>query len=152
MKIILLKDVAKVGRRFEIKEVSDGYALNFLLPQGAAETATPKALKRVETAKAQMATELKIKEDLLLKNVEDLENVSIEIFGKASDRGHLFAGIHKNEIADEIKKQTRLDVMPDFVNLPHPIKELGEHEVEITAGGKSVKIKVNIKDQEKLAI
>jgi large subunit ribosomal protein L9 len=73
MKVILLKDVAKMGKKNDIKNVSDGHALNFLIPQGLVEVATPKSLKKVEVIKSREDAEKKIKTDLLLKNFGDLK-------------------------------------------------------------------------------
>ena len=144
MKIILLKDVAKIGRKYDIKDVSSGHALNLLIPQGLAVVATPAVLKRYETEKKAALAERKIHEDLLIKNVKGLEGVTITISGKANDKGHLFAGIHKEEIVKEVKKQTELDLDPIFIQLEHPLKEVGEHNVEVKGGGKIVKFKVVI--------
>ena len=103
MKIILLKDVPKVGKKHETKEVPDGYGRNFLLKRGLAEIATASAIKRVEEIKKTAAVEKKIQEDLLMKNLEDLNDITITLKEKANEEGHLFAGIHKEEIISEKK-------------------------------------------------
>jgi large subunit ribosomal protein L9 len=139
MKIILLKDIPKLGHKYDVKTVSDGHALNLLIPQGLAVTATPDALKRIETEKAKMVGERKIHEELLVKNLAGLKDVSLTVQVKANDKGHLFAGMHREEVAAEIEKQTRLQIDPSFIQLEHPLKELGEHTIEVTAEGKSVK-------------
>lgn len=144
MKVILLKDVAKLGRRYEVKEVKSGHALNFLIPKGEAVIATPEALKRVEAQRAKLDLERKVSEDLLAKSLKDLEGVMIKISGKANEKGHLFAGLHREAIASEIAKQTTLRLDPSFIELEHPIKEVGEHMVEVKAGGKSAKFKLVI--------
>jgi large subunit ribosomal protein L9 len=144
MKIILLKDVAKLGRKYDTKTVSDGHAINLLIPQGLAIAATPDAVKRVENLKAAAEGERKIQEELLVKNIEGLKNVTLTITGKANDKGHLFAGLHKEVIAAEIEKQTRLVVEPSFIQLEHPLKTVGEHVIEVSAGGKNAKLKVVI--------
>lgn len=144
MKVILLKDVAKLGKKYDVKTVADGYAINRLIPEGHAETATPKALKRVETIKLRDDAERKIKEDLLLKNLEDLKGVVVKISGKANEKGHLFAGIHKEALVPALKEQTRLDITPEYINLEKPIKEVGEHEVTVKVGGKEATFKVVI--------
>ena len=68
----------------------------------------------------------------------------MNITGKANEKGHLFAGLHREEIAKEIEKQTQLQVDPTFIQLDHPIKEVGEHEIAVKGGGKSAKFKVVI--------
>jgi large subunit ribosomal protein L9 len=142
MKVILTKDTPNVGNKNEVKEVSSGYAQNFLFPRGFAVLATPSLITQAGARKQQEEQGRKIKEDLLLKNLASLSDVRLEITGKANAKGHLFAGIHKETIVEELKKQTHLDLYPDFINLKHPLKEVGEHEVEVTAHGKTGKFKV----------
>lgn len=144
MKVILTKDVSKLGKRFDIKEVSSGYALNLLIPQGLALTATPDAIKRVEIEKKKIDGERKVQEELLAKNIQDLEAVTLTVVGKANAKGHLFAGLHTEEIAKEVQKQTGLQVDPSFIQLEHAIKEVGEHTIEVKAGEKSAKFKLVI--------
>ncbi|MEK7609584.1 MAG: 50S ribosomal protein L9 [Patescibacteria group bacterium] len=144
MKIILLKDIAKLGKKFDTKEVSDGHAINLLIPQGLAIAATKDAVKRIEVQKLALEGERKIHQELLVKNIEGLKDIILTIISKANDKGHLFAGLHKEAIAIEIEKQTRLQVDPDFIQLEHPLKEVGEHTIEVKGGGKSVKFKVVI--------
>lgn len=147
MKIILLKDVAKLGKKYDVKTVSDGHAINLLIPQKHAIAATRDALKRLEVDIAKAEGERKIQEDLLVKNIEGLKDITLNITGKANEKGHLFAGLHKEEIAKEIARQTRLQVDPSFIQLDHPIKEIGDHSIEVRGAGKSVKLKVIVSNQ-----
>lgn len=142
MKVILLKDVAKLGRRFETKEVPSGHALNLLIPKGLAISATGDAIKRIEVMKKQADSERKIREDLIAKNIKDLTDVTVTISGKANEKGHLFAGLHNDAIVAELQKQTELQIDPSFIELAQPIKEVGEHMIEVRAGGKSAKFKL----------
>ncbi len=144
MKIILLKDVAKVGRRYETKDISDGYAINLLIPKGLAMAATPNALKQIEGEKAKYEGEKKLHQELLLKNLKDLEGVTITMYEKANEKGHLFAGVHKQEIIPEIQKQTRLQVDAEHIILDKPIKEIGDHDIEIKVGEKKVTFTLKI--------
>lgn len=138
MKIILLKDIAKVGRRYETKDISDGYALNMLIPKGLAIAATSEAVKRISVEKSKEDGERKLHQELLLKNLKELDGVTITMTEKANDKGHLFAGIHKAEIIPEIQKQTRLQVDDSHIMLDKPIKELGDHKIEVAVGDKKV--------------
>jgi len=142
MKVILLKDVAKLGKKYEVKEVSDGHAVNFLIPRGAVLIATSSNLKKVESQKGQETGERQVKSDLLLKNLEDVKGIVVEMSEKANDKGHLFAGIHKEEIIPVIKAQTRLDILPEFIVLDKPIKEVGEHVIEVKVEDISVTFKL----------
>lgn len=148
MKIVLIKDVPKVGRKNDIKNVSEGYAMNFLLPQGLAETATEKAIKRVEKIKKQETEQRQINQDLLLKNFGDLKDIKVEIEKTANDKGHLFAAIHNEEIVATVKEKTRLDVDPEFLKIKEPIKTVGEHEIEVKVGDRAVTFTLIVKGLE----
>lgn len=144
MKVVLLKDVPKVGKRYEVKNVSDGYALNSLIPKGLAEVATSGTMKKMEKIITELEAERKIQADLLAKNFKSIDGVKIVIQGKASDKGHLFAGIHKEEVVKSLKEQAHVDVLPDFIDMPHHIKEVGEHKITILAGDKKAQFIVEV--------
>jgi large subunit ribosomal protein L9 len=137
MKVILIKDVPKLGRKYEVKDVSSGHALNLLIPQGQAEAATPEVMKRYEKIKTKLEGERKIHEDLLVKNIADLDTVRLVISGKANDKGHLFAGIHKETLVKELEKQTGLQIAESFIDLDQPVKAVGEYKIKVNGGGKS---------------
>ena len=131
MKVILLKDVKNVGKKYDAKEVSDGHALNFLIPNKLAITSTPSSVKRIHDIKAREEGEKKVREDLLSKNLKSVEGVTISLSEKANDKGHLFKGVHQTELIAAIKEQTGLDLAPEHIMLEKPIKEVGEHTVEV---------------------
>ena len=145
MKVIFLKDVPKVGRKYEVKNMADGYALNLLIPKGLAIAATADALKRIELIKSRDEGERRVHEELLLKNMKELDGVTITMTERANEKGHLFAGVHKAEIIPAIEAQTRLQIAPEFLVLDKPIKETGEHKVEVKIKDKSVKFTLVIK-------
>ena len=145
MKIILLKDVAKLGKKLEVKTVSDGHALNLLIPQGLAIAATPEAITRTDRERAAIATESKVQEELAAKNLKALEAVTLTITGKANDKGHLFSGLKAEDIAKALDKDAKVQIDPSFIKLAHPIKEVGESMIEVHAGGKSAKFKLVVK-------
>lgn len=136
MKVIFLKDVQNVGRKYDIKNVADGYAINLLLPKKLAEVATPQAIKRVEDMKNNDLTQKRLQEELLQKNLEVINNMTITIKGKANEKGHLFAGITKEILVAEIHKTSRLSIDPELIQLAKPIKEVGTHKITIQAGSK----------------
>ncbi len=144
MKIILLKDIAKVGRKFDIKDVADGYAANMLLPRGLAMVATPASIQKVQLEKDKHDTEKKIQGDLLLKNLETIKTLTIQLAGKANEKGHLFAGITKEMILAEVAKTARLQLDPESVTLEKPIKEVGEHKITVHAAGKKADFTVTV--------
>ena len=124
MKIILLRDVKGLGRKYDVKEAKDGHALNLLIPQGLAVHATDKNVREVDIKKRTDLEHRKIQEDLLIMNLKELSGAKIEMSEKANEKGHLFAGIHKEQIIPEIKNQTRIDMLPEFLILEKPIKEI----------------------------
>ncbi len=145
MKIILLKDVPKVGKRYETKEISDGYALNLLIPKGLAVIATGDVLKRIELEKAKYDSEKKVHHDLLMKNLAELDGITITMTEKANDKGHLFAGVHKIEIIPLIQEQTRIQIDAEHMVLDKPIKAVGVHSITVKVGEKSIKFNLDIK-------
>lgn len=145
MKVVLLKDVPKLGKKYDIKNVSDGYALNLLIPQGMAQVATDTFVKRVESEKATILERRKKEDAELEKSLELIKGNDIEITEKANEKGSLFSAIHKAEIVARVKAATGVDLLDEYVKLDKPIKETGEHTVEIKINNKSVKFKLNVK-------
>lgn len=148
MKIILLKDVPKVGRKFDIKQVADGFATNSLIPRGLAKVATASAVASIEAEKTRDMAEHKIQEELLAKNLETLKGLTLTLSEKANEKGHLFAGVTREMICAEIFKETRLNLDPNFIKLDKPIKEVGEHTVTISAMNKKAEIKLVVESLE----
>jgi large subunit ribosomal protein L9 len=144
MKIILLKDIADIGHKYDVKNVADGHALNYLIPRKLAELATDKKIKEIERKKHQMEEEHEIQHDLLLKNLKALDGASVEMSAKANEKGHLFKGIHREEIADELRRQDHIDLKPEYIQLEHPIKEAGEFDITAKVGKDSAAFKLII--------
>lgn len=142
MKVIFLNDVPRVGKRHDIKEINDGYAMNFLLPRKLAVTATPQAIADLEKRKKNIEIEKEIREDLLTKNLEEIKDKIITIKSKANEKGSLFSAIHKNEIVTELNKQQQADISEEFIVLEKPIKEVGEFEIPISIKNKKSSFKL----------
>ncbi len=145
MKIVMLKDVKGVGKKHDIKAVADGFALNSLIPQGLAEVATDKALARVTVIKKQEEAEKKIQADLLSKNIKSIHDAVVEVTVGANEKGHLFAGLHAAEIAPLVKASTQIDVAPEFLVLEKPIKEVGDHKIDVKVQGKTATFTLKVK-------
>ena len=145
MKVILLKDVKGVGRKYDVKNVGDGHAMNMLIPQKFAEIATPQAIKRNEETKANDATMRQVDKELARENIKQLGAETIEMVEKTNEKGHLFAGVHTKEIALAIKKQTRLDIDPEWIKLEKAIKVTGEYDIDVDWNGEVGKFKLSIK-------
>ncbi|MFA6256918.1 MAG: 50S ribosomal protein L9 [Candidatus Paceibacterota bacterium] len=144
MKVIFLQDVPRVGKRHDIKEVNDGYAMNFLLPRKLAAIATPQAISELEQRKQSIEIEKKVQEDLLLKNLEQIKSKVVHMKGKADDKGHLFSGIHAKEIVEALHSEHHAEVSVESIALTKPIKEVGEFEVPVKVGSKKSSFKLII--------
>ena len=134
MRVILKQDIKGVGRKYEVKNVSEGYAINFLFPKKLAENATPEAVKKIELLKSQNLAEIEIRETLAKKSLEVLKDVVVVLNKKANEKGSLFSSIHTEEIAEALKGQTGIDLLPEFIQLEKPIKQTGEHKIEVVVG------------------
>jgi large subunit ribosomal protein L9 len=136
MKVIFLQDVARVGKRHDIKEINDGYAMNFLFPRKLAEPATPKAVADLETRKKNIEIEREVQTDLLLRNLQEIKGKVLHMKGRADETGHLFSGIRPRDIVDAMKAEHKADIAEGAIKLDRPIKEVGEYEIPIEMQGK----------------
>ncbi|MCC6290951.1 50S ribosomal protein L9 [Candidatus Nomurabacteria bacterium] len=134
MKIILTKDVAKVGRAYEVKDLSDGFARNLIIARGLGLPATEENLKRLRKEKDQREMSSKVQTELLEGALEQLEGLVVKISVKASDTGHLFAGLHERDIRAALKEQTHLNLPEEMIILEEPIKTVGERVIKLKTG------------------
>lgn len=144
MKIILKKDVGGVGRSGEVKEVADGYAMNFLIARGFADQATPKKLAAHEKEVAQYASIKKSKEEGVAKDIRSLEGARIEMKARATEKGGLFKAVGKKEVCKAILDQKKKMIPEGSVQLDHPVKEIGEHTIKISALGAEAKFTLSV--------
>jgi len=139
MKVILLQDIKSLGKKFDTKNVKNGYARNFLLPQKLARTATKETIKELEKQKAawqKKEEEIKNKLEALAKEISEKE---FKFALKIGKKGEVFGSIAKNDIKALIctdkNKDLQMYLQNLEINLDKPIKTLGEHQVEINLGG-----------------
>jgi large subunit ribosomal protein L9 len=136
MKVIMLKDVGGVGRRGTLVDVSDGFALNSLIPQKKAEQATPEKIsmheKRLQLEKAANDTRAAV----VAEKLRSLDGKIVSMKGKANEKGHLFKAIKKDDVltalssvAGDAAQEMTLEGIPDA------IKEVGEYAIRIVANG-----------------
>ena len=130
MRVILLQDVERVGKKFEVKEAADGYARNFLFARNLAKRATPEALKWLEMQKELIST--KAEEEL--KNVQDLasslDDLEVPMAVKVGEEGQLFESINAQKIAERLKEMGH-EVKKGQIKLENPLRETGEFLVKI---------------------
>lgn len=129
MKVILLQNVDSLGKEGEIKEVADGYARNFLIPQKLAEAATENAVKNAEAKKAKASESAKTELEEAQKLAELLEGRELYIKVKEKD-GKLFGSVNEKTIAKTFKDEG-IKIDPANIKLPEPIKEVGEYDASI---------------------
>jgi len=145
MKVILLQEVQKIGKKGEVKTVSDGYARNFLIPRGLAEEATEGTLKHSQSI-------LQIRKDhqdkLQQKSQEKLDRLMKDFFTiyvKAGEGKKLYGSITNADIAQELEKALEEPVDKRCISLSTPIKEIGVYEVGVKfPGGVKGMLKIKI--------
>lgn len=131
MKVVLLQDVKSIGKKGELKEVSDGYARNFLLPRKLAKEANAQAMNELKNAEAAKEYKIKTETEQAQKNAEALNGRAVKIYAKAGQGGKLFGSVTAKEICDEIKKQYNIDVDKRKVVLDGDIKSYGTFPFDI---------------------
>ena len=146
MKVILLKDTAKLGKRGEVKEVADGYAINVLIKKGNALMATPSELAKWKSKEDAKIHKKEIATNTFVQLVDKLTREPVVITGKKSDaKGQLFAQVKETDITDAIFAATQFSIDPKQLTINSPIKSLGEHQVELKGSDKKVSIVVIVK-------
>ncbi|GEN34668.1 MULTISPECIES: 50S ribosomal protein L9 [Aneurinibacillus] len=130
MKVIFLQDVKGQGKKGEVKEVSEGYARNFLLKKGLAKEATAGNLKMQEAHKKSEEKRKKEELEQAKKLAKIMEETTITIKAKSGEGGRLFGGVSTKQIAEELKK-ANFKVDKRKIELPEPIRTLGYTNVPI---------------------
>ena len=125
MKVMLIKDVYKLGRAGDVKKVADGYGRNFLIPQGLAVLATPGALKQVERIRSQAEIRRAEQNKELQGLADEITGVVLTFAAKAGETGKLYGSITTQNVADALQKKTRYEVKRHQIDL-QPIRNLGE--------------------------
>ncbi len=150
MKIILLKNVSKLGSKFDIKEVSVGYAKNFLLPNKIAIIATKNSIARVKKLMIQEKKISVISKDNFEKLAAKLKNSAITLEAKTNKEGKLFGSIDGEKIKKALKEQKGLKLSKNAkILIDKPLKTIGEHKVNLILANKKITLKVIIKTNEK---
>jgi len=130
MKVLLIKDVYKLGRAGDVKRVADGYGRNFLIPQGLAVLATPGAIKQADRIRSQANVKRAVLNEEMSGVAEALSELTLNFPVKAGETGKLYGSITPVMIADAIKDKTDVEIgrrQMDF----EPIRTLGTHQVDI---------------------
>ena len=130
MKVLLLKDVYKLGRAGDVKKVADGYGRNFLLPQGMAALATAGALKQSEKIRTEATKKRAVLNNEMGSVAEVINGLAIGFASKAGETGKLYGSITAQDVAAAIKTKTGVEIKRQQIDL-QPIRNLGEHKAHI---------------------
>lgn len=131
MKVILLEEMAGLGKKYDIKDVAGGYARNVLFPKKLAELATPEAIKKLEAKKANLEKEeLEIRKHLkeLARRIGERR---LEFHLKTGEQGAVFGSVNKETILNGLRDAGLIGKERVEIKLDHPIKNLGEEIVEV---------------------
>lgn len=127
MKVLLLKDVYKLGRAGDVKKVADGYGRNYLIPQNLAVLATPGAIKRAETIRTHASTQRAALNQEMGGVAERIKGLVIGFPARAGETGKLYGSITTQMIAEEISRKANTQVDRHHIEC-EPIRTLGEHK------------------------
>ena len=130
MKVILIDEIRGLGTRGDIVTVKDGYARNFLIPKKLAREATSGNLKSIEQEKKKWSLLADQERDQAQKAADSVKGVKVTIQKRVGDTGQLFGSVTANEIADALVAKG-VQVEKRRIELDHPIKSLGVHDVEV---------------------
>ncbi|HYE23100.1 MAG TPA: 50S ribosomal protein L9 [Candidatus Paceibacterota bacterium] len=128
MKVVLLKDVRDIGRAHTTVDVSDGHALNFLIPRKLAVLATNSALKQASVRVKAVSDRKELDVKLVEERLAALAEEPVTIIKKANEQGHLYDGVDAKEIAEAAK------LPEEVIRIEKPFKELGAFEVPVSYG------------------
>ena len=130
MKVLLTKDVYKLGRAGDIKKVADGYGRNFLLPQGLAVLATAGALKQVDKIKSQAEIRRTEQNSELKELASHINGITLVFSAKAGDTGKLYGSITTQDVATAIQEKIRYEVKKQQIEM-QPIRTLGDFTAHV---------------------
>ena len=130
MKVILTDEIRGLGTRGDIVTVKDGYARNFLIPKNLAREATSGNLRAIEQEKKKWAQLAQAEKSVAQKAADSIKGVKLTIQKRVGDHGQLFGSVTANEIADALEAKG-VQVEKRRIELDHPIKTLGVHDVEV---------------------
>ncbi len=143
MKIVLLKEVPKLGHKGDIKDVAEGYARNYLIPMGFAELLNKHTLNMLS---AQAAKRERVKKQTIQdksKLVKRISGKTFVITVKTDEKGTLYAGLDKKALSQALKKEG-YNIDPEEIKLNRTIKKTGDYKVEVALGSKAVKAEFKI--------
>lgn len=149
MKVVLLQDIKGLGKKYDIKEVSDGYAKNFLFPKKLAKQLTQEEFKKIKNLNQKLIEE----EQKLIQHLQNLARTInerfIEFNLKTDEKGTVFGSVTKEMILKALREHKLITKERVDILLDHPLKKIGEHKVKINfQKGITADLKVIIRSQQ----
>lgn len=130
MKVILLQNVPKLGKKYEVQEVADGYAVNYLIPNGLVKIADRNGLETAKKQREVMVKQAAEEFEQIGQMVHKMEGLEVEIVVKVGDKGQLFEKVSPQKIAARLKEMG-YDILKEQVELSKTIDGIGEYEAKI---------------------
>jgi len=143
MKVILLKEVRGLGHAGEVKETKEGYARNYLIPNGLASIVNKHSIGVAEAQKNKRERLKRLEVKVKKSEAKKIDGKSFEIKVKADEKGTLYAKLDSKNISEELKKQGH-NIEPNEIKLAESIKKIGQFEVELNLAGEGAKIKLEV--------
>jgi len=134
MKVIFSADVRGQGKKGELKEVSDGYARNYLLPKGLAVAATQDNMNAMKQRDAAKKKQMEKEKAAAQENAKKLESIIVKVSAKAGDSGRLFGSVTSKEISEALAKQHGIEIEKNKIVQAEPIKSFGSYDVKCKFG------------------
>ncbi len=146
MKVILNKDVPGTGSKGEIKQVADGYARNFLIPNGLAKLATDNIVEQFKNQKKKKVEQMEVELKQEQKIAGKIDGAELNLYAKSSPAGKLYGSVSAGKIAKALNKEYGLNIKSSRIRLDKPIKESGEYTINVSLGhGLEAAVKVIVK-------
>lgn len=130
MKVLLIKDVYKLGRAGDVKRVADGYGRNYLIPQGLAVLATEGALKQAERIRQKAAAQRAILNEEMAAVAEKLQGITLVFAARAGETGKLYGSITAQDVAEALQEKIGYAIKRQMLDM-QPLRTLGEHTVRV---------------------
>ena len=142
MKVLFIHNIGGVGKQNEVKDVADGYALNFLIPNGHAVHATAERIKAMQERLAVAKRAVEDREKKAIQGIERLRGASVRILARANNVGGLYRELTPDMVVTAISSSFGVHVPVSAVVITDPIKKIGQHTISIAHGGHSTEIRV----------
>lgn len=136
MKVILTQDVPKLGQAGTLQDVANGYARNFLIPQGMATIATRGSIKQVEERQAAEAKRIAKQEEELRGLSDRIQGMRIEIEARVGEQGRLYGSVTGPDIAERLSAALGEEIDRRKIDLDEPIRTVGDHQVTVRLVGR----------------